>query len=149
MGNNDDKKLVNINCVCDVVNFINELQDCATSTCPTGCDVPFLGAHQGSRLANTRPFILFTSEGDPLKVFIPSSNTTHCTTLILRVESVDDCCAVLRGLEVQNVPHDQNPICYFLNTPTATLQATNSVITVDLNCFCAIQCLRDVHVAGV
>ena len=148
MGNNDDKKLLNINCVTDVVNFINELQDCASGTCPTGCDVPFLGAHQGSRLANTRPFVLFNGQGTALSIFIPTTGP-NISSSILRVESVDECCAVLRALEVPNVPDGQNPISFFLNTPTATLQATNSVITVDLNCYCAIQCLRDVHVAGV
>ncbi|MFD0772268.1 CotY/CotZ family spore coat protein [Bacillus sp. CGMCC 1.60114] len=148
MGNNDDKKVLNINCVCDVVNFINELQDCATTSCPTGCDVPFLGAHQGSRLANTRPFVLFNGQGTAFGVYIATTGADTFSS-ILRVESVDECCAVLRALEVQNVPDGQNPISYFLSTPTATLQATNSVVTVDLNCYCAIQCLRDVHVSGV
>lgn len=148
---NDEKKQYSINCVCDVVNFINELQDCATSTCPTGCDVPFLGAHHGSKIANTRPFVLFTKKGNPFEAFIPSSSNEKCFSSIFRVESVDDCCAVLRALEVQN-PHptgDQDPVCVFLNNPHATLQPTNSCVTVDLNCFCAIQCLRDVHVSGV
>ncbi|MGG2066646.1 CotY/CotZ family spore coat protein [Bacillus sp. S14(2024)] len=148
MGNNDDKKNLRINCVCDVVNFINELQDCATGTCPTGCDVPFLGAHQGSRIANTRPFVLYNGQGAVFSVYIPS-NGPEVLSSILRVESVDDCYAVLRVLEVPDVPAGQNAISYFLNTPTATLQATPAVITVDLNCFCGIQCLRDVHVAGV
>ncbi|CAG9614742.1 Spore coat protein Y [Bacillus rhizoplanae] len=148
MGNNDDKKNLRINCVCDVVNFINELQDCATGTCPTGCDVPFLGAHQGSRLANTRPFVLYNGQGVAFGAYIPSTDS-EVSSSILRVESVDECCAVLRVLEVPGVPPGQNPISYFLNTPTATLQATPAVVTVDLNCFCGIQCLRDVHVAGV
>ncbi|MCP1122892.1 CotY/CotZ family spore coat protein [Bacillus sp. 3103sda1] len=151
MGNNDDKKVINVNCVCDVVNFINELQDCATSTCPTGCDVPFLGAHQGSRLANTRPFVLFNSGGEPFKVFVGSGSIKKCYSYIYRVESVDDCTAVLRALEVhsQDQKDCEEPVCAFLNNPNATLQATNSVVTVDLNCFCAIQCLRDAHVSGV
>ncbi|MED3156236.1 spore coat protein CotY, partial [Bacillus thuringiensis] len=33
------------NCVSNVVRFIHELQDCATTTCGSGCEVPFLGAH--------------------------------------------------------------------------------------------------------
>lgn len=150
-NNNDDKKNMRINCVCDVVNFINELQDCATSTCPTGCDVPFLGAHHGSKIANTRPFVLFTSEGDPFKAFVPSGSDKRSFSSIFRVESVDDCCAVLRALDVQNPsPGDcEDPVCVFLNHPNATLHATNSCVTIDLNCFCGIQCLRDTHVSGV
>ncbi|MGG0188508.1 CotY/CotZ family spore coat protein [Bacillus rhizoplanae] len=149
MGNNDDKKNMSINCVSDVVNFINELQDCATSTCPTGCDVPFLGAHQGSRLANTRPFVLFTSEGNPFRVFIASCNKKKCYSDIYRVESVDDSTAVLRALEVKDLGDCEEPVCAFLGDPQCTLLSTNSVVTVDLNCFSAIQCLRDAHVSGV
>lgn len=59
------------NCVCDVVKFIDELQDCASSACPTGCDVPFLGANQGAKFANTRPFLLYTTEGE---LFLPYSS---------------------------------------------------------------------------
>ncbi|KEK22232.1 CotY/CotZ family spore coat protein [Bacillus gaemokensis] len=139
------------NCVCNVVRFIHELQECATTTCASGCEVPFLGAHSDARVANTRPFILFTKSGDPFQAFAPSGSTTFCQSPIFRVESIDDdCCAVLRVLTVfiggEPAPPGDNPICDFLNVPNATLRATSSCITVDLNCFCAIQCLRDVSV---
>ncbi|EJQ42433.1 MULTISPECIES: CotY/CotZ family spore coat protein [Bacillus cereus group] len=139
------------NCVSNVVRFIHELQECATTTCGSGCEVPFLGAHNSASVANTRPFILYTKDGTLFEAFAPSGSLTSCTSPIFRVESIDDDgCAVLRVLTVtiggDPVSPGDNPICTFLNVPTATLRGTNSCITVDLSCFCAIQCLRDVTI---
>ncbi|WP_459500778.1 CotY/CotZ family spore coat protein [Bacillus sp. C1] len=149
----DEKKHHGVsNCVSDVVNFINELQDCATGSCPTGCEVPFLGAHHGAKVANTRPFVLFTKNGDPFSAFFTGTSTTFCRSSIFRVESVENSCAVLRVLEVFSggspLPPDQDPVCTFLAIPQAELRSTSSCITVDLDCFCAIQCLRDVFVSN-
>ncbi|AIK37401.1 spore coat protein [Bacillus pseudomycoides] len=149
------------NCVCDVVKFIDELQDCASSACPTGCDAPFLGANQGAKFANTRPFLLYTTEGELFSsvFFLENDPTTPNDDIcarspIFRVESVDDCCAVLRILvpptltrETSQTPEDI--VCAFLKQTIPQLISTNLSITVDLNCFCAIQCLRDVNVPGV
>ncbi|MBJ8069643.1 spore coat protein [Bacillus mycoides] len=139
------------NCVSNVVRFIHELQECATTTCGSGCEVPFLGAHNSASVANTRPFILYTKAGTLFEAFAPSGSLTSCTSPIFRVESIDDDgCAVLRVLTVtiggDPISPGDNPICTFLNVPTATLKGTNSCITVDLSCFCAIQCLRDVTI---
>ena len=64
------------NCVSNVVRFIHELQECATTTCGSGCEVPFLGAHNNASVANTRPFILYTKTGEPFEAFAPSSSLT-------------------------------------------------------------------------
>ncbi|WP_368905957.1 spore coat protein CotY, partial [Bacillus wiedmannii] len=89
------------NCVSNVVRFIHELQECATTTCGSGCEVPFLGAHNNASVANTRPFILYTKTGEPFEAFAPSSSLTSCRSPIFRVESIDDDdCAVLRVLTV-------------------------------------------------
>ncbi|MDA1541968.1 CotY/CotZ family spore coat protein, partial [Bacillus cereus group sp. TH244-1LC] len=77
---------------------------------------------------------------------------TSCRSPIFRVESVDDdSCAVLRVLSVvlgdsSPVPPTDDPICTFLAVPNARLVSTSTCITVDLSCFCAIQCLRDVSI---
>ncbi|MGE7633406.1 CotY/CotZ family spore coat protein [Bacillus paramycoides] len=139
------------NCVSNVVRFIHELQECATTTCGSGCEVPFLGAHNSASVANTRPFILYTKAGTPFEAFAPSGSLTSYTSPIFRVESIDDDdCAVLRVLTVaiggDPVPPDDDPICAFLNVSTATLRGTTSCLTVDLSCFYAIQCLRDVSI---
>ncbi|RWS42155.1 spore coat protein [Bacillus mycoides] len=148
---NEDHHDFDFNCVSNVVRFIHELQECATTTCGSGCEVPFLGAHNSASVANTRPFILYTKAGEPFEAFAPSGNTKHCTSPIFRVESIDDDdCAVLRVLTVKH-DHDHDhdhadPICTFLNVPNAKLIKSPSCLTVDLNCFCAIQCLRDVTI---
>ncbi|MED0990699.1 MULTISPECIES: CotY/CotZ family spore coat protein [Bacillus] len=151
MSCNENKHHSSSHCVADVVKFINELQDCSTTTCGSGCEIPFLGAHSSSSVANTRPFILYTKAGTPFEAFAPSGSLTDCTSPFFRVESVDDdSCAVLRVLTVtvggDPVTDGTKQICTFLNSPHATLRGTNTCITVDLSCFCAIQCLRDVTI---
>lgn len=154
MGCNENKHRNSSHCVVDVVKFIHELQECATTTCGSGCEIPFLGAHSNSAVANTRPFILYKKNGAPFEAFAPSpsGSLTSCTSPIFRVESVDDdSCAVLRVLAVvladgSPIPPGDDPICTFLNVPTARLISTSTCLTVDLDCFCAIQCLRDVTI---
>lgn len=168
-------------CVCDVVKFINDLQDCATNTCPTGCDVPFLGANPNVPLANTRPFLLYLANGELFRVPAFNNNmmavmaqqanqnqnqdgnqnknaqVNSCQdTVVFRVESVDDdCCAVLRALVPVNQnqqggggnKNNQNTFCELVEAEMFV--ASNTCVTVDLDCFCAIQCLRDVHVSNL
>ena len=62
MSCNENKHHGSSHCVVDVVKFINELQDCSTTTCGSGCEIPFLGAHNSASVANTRPFILYTQK---------------------------------------------------------------------------------------
>ncbi|MFF2876332.1 CotY/CotZ family spore coat protein [Gottfriedia sp. NPDC057991] len=174
---NHDKK--RNHCVCDVVKFINDLQDCATHTCPTGCDVPFLGANPNVPLANTRPFLLYLANGELFRVPAFNNNmmavmaqqannqnqdgnqnknaqVNNCQdTVVFRVESVDDdCCAVLRALVPVNQnqqgggnKNNQNTFCELVEAEMFV--ASNTCVTVDLDCFCAIQCLRDVHVSNL
>ncbi|MBZ4223406.1 exosporium assembly protein ExsY [Bacillus wiedmannii] len=152
MSCNENKHHSSSHCVVDVVKFINELQDCSTTTCGSGCEIPFLGAHNTAAVANTRPIIIYTKVGSPFEAFAPSGSLTSCTSPIFRVESVDDgSCAVLRVLTVvlgdgSPVPPNDDPICTFLAVPNARLVSTSTCITVDLSCFCAIQCLRDVSI---
>ncbi|MDM5192577.1 exosporium assembly protein ExsY [Bacillus hominis] len=150
MSCNENKHHSSSHCVADVVKFINELQDCSTTTCGSGCEIPFLGAHNTASIANTRPFILYTKTGKPFEAFAPSESTKHCTSPFFRVESVDESCAVLRVLAVtikgDPLKMGDDPICTFINDPQATLKSTSTCLTVDLDCFCAIQCLRDVSI---
>ncbi|MEH7456474.1 CotY/CotZ family spore coat protein [Bacillus sp. JJ1127] len=138
-------------CVCNVVKFIHELQECASTTYSTCYEVPFLGSHYKTRIPNTRPFILFTQSGNPFEAYVPSANK-NCRSPIFRVESVDeDCCAVLRALIVivgKEPDTSSNPVCTYLTIPHAELRTTSSCITVDLHYFCGIQCLRDAAIAN-
>ena len=64
------------NCVSNVVRFIHELQECATTTCGSRLRSSILGAHNNASVANTRPFILYTKTGEPFEAFAPSSSLT-------------------------------------------------------------------------
>lgn len=135
------------NCVCDVVNFINDLQDAAEDNdgCPTNCLNPVLGAnnnHHHHHNANTRPFILYLENGCPFEAAFKKDTITDCehafdVSKFLRVENVENCCALIRVLKC------------FEENGNLRFRATDSCITVDLSCFCAIQCLEDTHVSGL
>ena len=149
--NDEHGTYFNDNCVCNVVQFIHELQECTSANYSSDYDLPLLGPSCKVVLANTRPFILFTKSGKPFEAYIPSTGP-NCFTPIFRVESVDeDCCAVLRALIVftNGEPNPTtDPVCTYLTTPQAELRATSSCVTVDLHCFCGIQCLRDASVSN-
>lgn len=140
-------------CVCNVVQFIHELQKCVSTAYSSQYNAPFLRPrpHYTAKAANTRPFILFTKSGDPFEIYVPATNK-YCCSPIFRVESVDkDCCAVLRALIVvvgKEPDTSPNPVCTYLTIPHAELRATSSCVTVDLHCFCGIQCLRDASVVS-
>ena len=147
-----------VNCVCDVVRFINDLQDAVDNDdlCPESCLRPQLGgvANNNNR-ANTRPFILYTKSGEPFEAFFDSGNAGKCTSPFFRVESVDGCCAVLRVLTISRGPEgNDNQVCFYFKQRTnpgnpVRLVRTDQCVVVDLNCFCAIQCLEDLYVEGV
>jgi len=169
-------------CVSDVIKFIEELQECATHACPTGCDVPFLGANPNVPLANTRPFLLYLANGELFRVpaFFTNQgmgqgqgqgqggdgnqnmNTEKCVdSVVFRVESVDDNCAVLRALVSNNQAGgndgNKNQTVTFCDMVTGSNNknnqnmffASNTCVTVDLDFFAAIQCLRDTHVRNL
>lgn len=144
-------KHFNGNCVCDVVRFINDLQDAVIeddNRCPESCLRPVLGATNGPcNKPNTRPFILYTKDGSPFEAYFNSGSGSNCTSRIFRVESVDGCCAVLRVLQIEPGADTPNAICQYLaGEGNRRLVATSQCVVVDLDCFCAIQCLEDVFI---
>jgi hypothetical protein len=77
----------------------------------------------------------------------------NCFSVFFRVQNVfDNCCATLEVLE----PRDERGrrVRLFKNGKldfaefcrVERFERTGSCITVDLKCFCAIQCVRDVHI---
>jgi hypothetical protein len=59
-------------CVCDVVAFIDDIQDAVEENdlCPTNCLNPVLGdVFNKEPRANTRPFVLYTEEGTSAVLF--------------------------------------------------------------------------------
>ncbi len=178
-------------CIADIVKFINELQDAVheNSSCPTGCEIPFLGANCAAPLANTRPFLLYC---DCKNIFLPAAcfnftfdppgpddrKTLVLFSPFLKVKSVEGNCAVAEALLPDFSSLDPTAktnlgvaleqalknggfeaaarvlACAFTSGVTGEdnrpdffgLNTSGICFTLDLKCFCAIQCLRDVHV---
>ncbi|WP_144509476.1 CotY/CotZ family spore coat protein [Bacillus sp. FJAT-22090] len=147
-------------CVCDVVRAIKDIQDQATddcAPCPTNCFLEPLGGlvSPARHQADTRVFMLLTKDGDPFKAFFRDRDRfdCDCISVYFRVEDIfDGCCATLRVLEPLNSTRgevnllsdcgtkiDLRKLCHVRN-----FALTGSCITVDLNCFCAIECVADV-----
>ncbi|EOP57150.1 MULTISPECIES: CotY/CotZ family spore coat protein [Bacillus cereus group] len=139
MSCNDKHGHKGLDCVCDVVKFIDELQSaCVDFICTANCLNPMLGMPSSGMKANTRVFSLYSKNGD---LFFANFLTENCTTdssEFFRVESVDDCCAVLRVLKLND---GSLGMCKF--------DKTDQCIIVDLNCFCAIACVEDVFIPCV
>ncbi|NLG82528.1 MAG: spore coat protein Z [Bacilli bacterium] len=125
-------------CVCRTVKFIDTLQrKFATDTNCISCDAPRLGMNvPGVNQFNTRPFILYLENGEPFAISYDILDPT-ATTTVFRVESVRDCCAVLRALIVGGTPEE------------LTFTPTTACVTVDLCEFIGIQCLPDTFINGV
>ncbi|HEY8364860.1 MAG TPA: CotY/CotZ family spore coat protein, partial [Haloplasmataceae bacterium] len=118
-------------CVCKVVKFIDRIQRKFSQSCCISCEAPRLGENvPGVSAFNTRPIILYTEEGAPFAIIPDPIGDPTTTTNIFRVESVDNCCAILRALVVED----------------DVLVGTNSCVTVDLCEFVGIQCLADVFI---
>ncbi|WP_338753589.1 CotY/CotZ family spore coat protein [Bacillus sp. FJAT-52991] len=153
-----------VGCVCEVVRAINDIQnenmndDCLECK---DCFTEPLGDLAGARRrhADTRVFTLTTTEGNPFFAFFgPIDESPHhhcdevCVSIFFRVEDVfDNCCARLRvlvPLDEERDPVDITDDCCIDLKKVCKVQnfrATRSCITVDLNCFCAVQCIKDVN----
>ncbi|WP_394235378.1 CotY/CotZ family spore coat protein [Niallia oryzisoli] len=145
-------------CVCDVVRAIKDIQDNAEDVCecPTNCFQEPLGALVSPARrsnADTRVFVLKTADGSPFHAFFKAKDCA-CVSIFFRVEEVfDNCCATLRVIKpikrengqmttldmVKNCCIDLGSFCDLCG-----FESTNDCITVDLNCFCAVQCIADV-----
>ena len=151
------------NCVCDVVKAIADIQEQAVTdcgSCPTSCFLEPLGGLVSpvNNRADTRVFMLLNKDGTPFSSLFrytaPGTTNSQCgISIFFRVEEVfDNCCATLRVLAPLSTVGGTT-IVDFLGDNGVTLEsfclvndwdATTSCVTVDLNCFCAIQCVADV-----
>ncbi|MEK4228505.1 CotY/CotZ family spore coat protein [Solibacillus sp. FSL H8-0538] len=173
-GGNEVSPSKSKGCVCEVVRAVLEIQNRATnddcSSCTTNCFLEPLGGivSPARTSADTRVFTLLTKFGTPFMAsFSPvvdnhnhnSKNRNNdcddiCTSIYFRVEDVfDGCCATLRVL--QPLDNDGDPVDLLNEDGTAIsmraicgvtdFAATDSCVTVDLDCFCAVQCIADVN----
>lgn len=147
-------------CVCEVVRAILDIQnqsvrdDC--SRCTTNCFLEPLGGivSPGRSNVDTRVFMLLTKFGTPFVATFSADDCMDCASVFFRVEDVfDDCCATLRvlkpldrGGDVVDLLNSEGTAVSLRSICDVTNYAvTDSCITVDLNCFCAVQCVADVN----
>jgi len=149
------------NCVCEVVRAINELQNNAVSPedcqpCTSCFNEPLGSLVSPATTVDTRVFVLKNADGSPFHAFLTDENHA-CVSIFFRVEDVfDNCCATLRVLvpaktegnncgPVNLVSGDKCCIDLTKICHVNSFMASNDCITVDLSCFCAIQCIADVN----
>nr|WP_263328309.1 CotY/CotZ family spore coat protein [Neobacillus sp. Marseille-Q6967] len=162
-GRNNDVRSTS-NCVCDVVQAIKDLQDNAVladecEDCPSCFMEPLGSLVSPSRRdqPDTRVFMLKTADGSPFHAFFTPEDGA-CVSIYFRVEDVfDNCCATLRVLipgrreggnfVPVNLVSGGDRCCIDLTRVCQVnrFRASNDCITVDLKCFCAIQCIADVN----
>ncbi|MGG1679416.1 CotY/CotZ family spore coat protein [Neobacillus sp. NRS-1170] len=150
-------------CVCEVVRTINDIQNNAVSpTECTGCSSCFneplgsLVSPTETEPFDTRVFVLSNADGSPFHAFFSGENEA-CVSIFFRVEEVfDNCCATLRVLVPGN--GDKGRFCpvYLVSSKgrccidlrkvceVDQFMASNDCVTVDLKCFCGVQCIADV-----
>jgi len=167
-GDNVDHDRHSTHCVCDVLRAIKDIQDNGADeecrSCTTSCFMEPLGgiSKPGKRNpVDTRVFMLLTKNGDPFKAFYRDGDCpdSDCYSVFFRVEEVfGNCCATLRVLEPRKIlaNHKTEEVDLLDETTGTTLKlrnicsvnkfrATESCLTVDLSCFCGVQCIDDVN----
>ncbi|MBM7717345.1 spore coat protein Z [Bacillus thermophilus] len=147
-----------LNCVCQVVKAIKDIQDQAVEEecerCTTNCFIEPLGelGVRGRMHADTRVFTLTNKNGELFKALFRGHHG-KCVSVFFRVEEIfDNCCATLRVLiplkkDRQTVVDILTPSGHINHHDLCEVRswgASNSCITVDLHCFCAVQCIADV-----
>ncbi|WP_299092539.1 CotY/CotZ family spore coat protein [uncultured Metabacillus sp.] len=133
------------NCVCEAVEQILAEQEAVEEiSCPTSCFSNLLSpaANPGR---DTIPFILYDKKGDLFKAFGNVGgflgDMACFKTIFFRVEHVKDCCATLSLLRPFDVNGDTESVCDPCDGDFFGLAKSDFCIEVDLDCFCAIQCL--------
>ena len=149
-------------CICEVVRYIKRVQDLSDNNddcneCGNDCFMAPLGSVSPSRAnVNTRAFMLVDKHGKPFKALYKRAFGPGChygESVFFRVQSIfDGCCATLQVLEPRN---GNDPVDLFDcdgNLIVGNLcnidrfRRTETCITVDLDCFCGIQCFLDTFV---
>jgi len=147
-------------CVCEVVRAILEIQNAAVqdecSSCTTNCFLEPLGGivSPARNSVDTRVFTLLNKDGSPFfATFSTSNDDSACVSIYFRVEDIfDGCCATLRVLVPKNdndctvdLLNNEGTAISFREVCSVTqFEASDSCVTVDLDCFCAVQCIDDV-----
>jgi spore coat protein Y len=139
-----DKKDRDNNCVCDAVEQILAEQEAVEEiTCPTSCFSNLLNPVAGTK--DTIPFILTDKKGGLFRAFGNvgglTGDMTCFKTIFFRVEALDDCCATLSLLRPVDINGNTESVTDPCDEDFFGLEKSDFCVEVDLDCFCAIQCL--------
>ncbi|MBD8067498.1 CotY/CotZ family spore coat protein [Bacillus sp. PS06] len=130
-------------CVCDAVQQILDAQEAVEDRCPTSCFENLLSP--ANTLGDTVPFVLTGKKGELFKAFGNvggfSDDNLCFETIFFRVEKLRGCCATLSLLRAYDSTGDTINVCSPCDRDLYGLERTNFCMEVDLDCFCAIQCL--------
>ena len=123
-------------CLGKILKLIEKLQknSCCYEDIDNTCSRPFLGIPLNIECYNTRPVTLYTSNNILFEAPY-TLDTTEGTSNVFRVEKVNNNSATLRVLA-------PNPD----TTSTFPYVKTDSFITVNSSCICALRCLPDTFV---
>ena len=127
-------------CFKDILKVIDVLQR-NTDICEEldeGCTRPFLGSFTLGDIYNTRPVTFFTKTGGLYSLPYTFNGTTGESS-VFRVDKVKDCCVTVQIL----IPKPDTTI------PTSPYIATDSFLTINLNCVGVLRCLTDVVVQNI
>ncbi|MED4533619.1 CotY/CotZ family spore coat protein [Metabacillus fastidiosus] len=133
-------------CVCDAVEQILAEQEAVEEIvgCSTSCYSNLLNPASAPG-RDTIPFILFTKKGDLFKAFGNvggfKGDMTCFSTIFFRVERLENCCATLSLLRPIDDCGNTHHVCEPCDPDFFALEKTDFCVEVDLDCFCAIQCL--------
>ncbi|MFD2705040.1 CotY/CotZ family spore coat protein [Salibacterium lacus] len=134
-------------CVCDAVAAIKNAQDQVDNNggnCRNKCFDSLLSPSGNNNGLDTVPFLLQTKTGEYFSSVGAVGRNDCFQTAFFRVEKIDEdnCCATLSllrpdsELECSKCCVDPMSLC-----EVEELERTRYCIEVDLDCFCAIQCL--------
>lgn len=118
----------------NLLKLICLLQDNSRDSCQLddGCTKPFLGPNFQYNCYNTRVITLYTKNGSLFSANYIDNGTEQVSNLF-RVQSVINNKASL----------------LILRESDGTYFSTDSYITVNISCICAVKCINDVVVQGI
>lgn len=125
--------MINNRCITNLLKFINLLQINSTRyQIDEGCQKPYLGPNNNNQCYNTRPITIYTKDGSIFETTYKYNNETNNSS-IFRIEKLNNDCVTLLILRKDN----------------NTYINTNSYVTINTNCICAIKCLKDTFVENI
>ncbi|XXM73860.1 CotY/CotZ family spore coat protein [Lysinibacillus sphaericus] len=144
-GRDKDFGKKDLGCVCQAVRAIKDIQDAGDecNDCRHDCFLEPLGAMVSpTNRVNTRVFKLYLKNGDTFKAHIKGK---PWKSPFFRVKDIfDNCCATLQVLKPEHLCDSEGDLDE--EGMRTEWEVTGDCITVDLDCFCAIQCIKDVYV---